>query len=414
MELKGYNKIADNTFPNLMAILTGLEGDSAYGVCNPTKLYQLENCSFIWTKYRDNGYVTGYGEDAAEISTFNYHKLGFVHEPTDYYLRPYMTAAEKELKSVIKYSMKYCVGPVPAGERILSYAKDFATTFANYSNFGLFWMNSFSHNDLNMPSGMDNAMLQFFQELSDRGVNENSIIVFFSDHGIRFGKIRNTKIGWLEERLPFIYIHVPKWFREQFAQEYRNLQINANRLTTPYDLYMTLQDVLVLAGKTDNLTPSSGCPKCQSLFSEISNERSCDDAAISPHWCVCNSYKVVSAENSTVRQAAAYVLSRIRQYIIDGGPEIIRHCTNLTLNKIISAQVGDSWYTKETYFLMYIETMPGQAKYEATLSYIKSANASSPIQDQFKLHSSISRLDTYADQSYCINDATLKKYCFCR
>lgn len=412
-ELKGYNKIADNTFPNLMALLTGLEGGAAYNICLPKEPGRLDNCSFVWTKYHDNGYVTAYAEDAAQISTFNYLKVGFTKAPTDYYFRPFMKAIETGLKTVDKYGMHYCVGPVSAGDRILSYAKDFATTFANSAHFGLFWMNTFSHNDLNMPSGMDNAMLQFFEELSDRGVTKNSMIVFFSDHGIRFGQIRKTKIGWLEERLPFIYIYMPIWFREKFPTEFKNLQTNVNRLSTPYDLHMTLQDVLVLSGKINSTVPSVGCPTCHSLFTEINNNRSCEDASISPHWCMCNTYTVVPVTNATVQRAAAYIVAQINEYIEKSPANVSKHCAKLSLNKILRAQVGESWYTKETYYLLYIETTPGQAKYEATLGYIPATSTNS-VKDEFKMHGSVSRLDTYANQSYCISDGFLKKYCYCR
>lgn len=74
-ELLGYNKIGDNTFPNLMAVLTGLEGDGAYNICLPVVPGRLDNCTFIWQKYHENGYVTGYAEDEATISTFNYNKV---------------------------------------------------------------------------------------------------------------------------------------------------------------------------------------------------------------------------------------------------------------------------------------------------------------------------------------------------
>lgn len=73
--MKGYNKIGENTFPNLMAVLTGNTPVASYDKCKPTKLYGLDNCSMIWYAYRNNGYVTSYAEDAVEISTFNFLKV---------------------------------------------------------------------------------------------------------------------------------------------------------------------------------------------------------------------------------------------------------------------------------------------------------------------------------------------------
>jgi len=96
--LKGYNKIGDNTFPNLMAILTGQTSQQAYSRCKPTIAYKLDNCPFLWHNFRNAGYVTAYGEDETILNTFNYLKVGFVEPPTDYYLRPYMLASEKLLK----------------------------------------------------------------------------------------------------------------------------------------------------------------------------------------------------------------------------------------------------------------------------------------------------------------------------
>lgn len=73
-----------------MAILVGYNSSLAYNVCKPTVPGKLEECPFVWKSFRDAGYVTAYGEDEADISTFNYHKTGFVVPPTDFYLRPYM------------------------------------------------------------------------------------------------------------------------------------------------------------------------------------------------------------------------------------------------------------------------------------------------------------------------------------
>lgn len=97
--LKGYNKMGDNTFPNLMAILTGQNQEQAYSRCKPSEAYKLDRCPFLWYNFRNAGYITAYGEDETALNTFNYLKVGFVQPPTDYYLRPYMLASEKLLKS---------------------------------------------------------------------------------------------------------------------------------------------------------------------------------------------------------------------------------------------------------------------------------------------------------------------------
>lgn len=407
VELRGYNKIADNTYPNLMAVLTGIEGDSAYEVCLPTEVYRLDNCSFIWRRFQENGYVTAYAEDEAHISTFNYHKVGFVHQPTDYYLRPFMIAAQRELKTIERHSLKYCLGPESAGERILNYAADFAKTFVGEKNFGLFWTNSFSHNDINSPSGMDGVLAKFFKQLHKANVTDDTFIIFFSDHGMRFGNMRQTKIGWFEERLPFAWLWMPPRYRLSHPEAWSALKINSARLTTPYDLHMTLQDLL-----GGEVVPSSGCPTCHTLLKPMDPDRACEDASISPHWCVCTVFNSVPINDEVVQAAARYVVHRITAYVHEGQAALDENaphkCASLTLSHVMISQRGLSWDGRNTYYLLFIETTPGRGRYEATVSV--GVNNT----EEFQLHSSISRLDSYAGQSRCINNTFLKKYCYCR
>lgn len=321
-----------------------------------------------------------------------------------------MLAAEQHLKIETVNSLKYCVGPETAGERILNYAQEFTKTFVDEANFGLFWTNSFSHNDLNFPSGMDRTLASFFRKLEKNGVTNSSMVLFFSDHGMRFGDVRQTKVGWFEERLPFLWIGLPEWWTKEFPIEAETLRTNANRLTTPYDLHMTLQHVLELSTGAEQ-TKSVGCPNCHSLFKPVDPDRACEDAAISPHWCVCTEFHPTSLSSGVVKNAALFVVSKIGDYVKQRKSE--KKCSKLTLNRILIAQKGLSPDGKTTYYLLFLETLPGRGKFEATVS-ISNEIADSSSSMKFQLHSSISRLDTYSSQSHCIDDAFLKKYCYCR
>ena len=93
LEMSGYNKVADNTLPNLAAVLTGLSMDQLKNRCWASRYSNFDNCPFIWQEYSEFGYVTAYAEDDPRGSTFNYHKTGFVIPPTDYYIRPFLLAS---------------------------------------------------------------------------------------------------------------------------------------------------------------------------------------------------------------------------------------------------------------------------------------------------------------------------------
>ncbi|XP_023018252.2 uncharacterized protein [Leptinotarsa decemlineata] len=286
VEFVGYNKIDDNTFPNFNALLTGLNQNQSYSICKPTIVGGLDQCPMIWYNFRDKGYVTAYAEDFATISTYNYRKKGFKNPPTDYYFKPYMAASDT-LSTLAVDSMPYCSGPESQGERILNLAGDFSKTFKNQPYFGIFWMNTFSHNYINSPGRMDNKMTNFFKDLKQHGVLNDSMVIFLSDHGIRFGVIRQTIQGWYEERLPFNLISVPLWFQREYPEKYKNFIQNAQKLTSTYDLFLTLQEVLSLSVDDYVISNSKACRSCQSLFSHISEKRNCRQAGIGEKWCTC-------------------------------------------------------------------------------------------------------------------------------
>lgn len=407
IELKGYNKMGDNTFPNLMAIFTGRNESSAFDACKPRTVGGLDACNMLWYDYRKTGFITAYAEDVANINTFNYYKKGFIVPPTDFYFRPYAIACEQLVTS----NKPYCIGPETAGERILNLAKDFAVTFKNFSNFGIFWMNSFSHDDLNLPAAMDQKVVDVFDHIKDKGVFENSIVIFLSDHGIRFGNIRYTNTGWYEERLPFIYFWLPDWFRREYPTEYQNMKTNANRLTTPYDLHMTLQDILIMSKKNYTKVPSQGCPNCQSLFSEIPKERSCEDASIMMHWCTCTNYVPLKTNSIIAQDTAHFILNEIQTVLAQQNESEAKKCFDYNLNKIFTSRIShthDDWFNYKTYILMSIETKP-LAAFEATVSFTHSNDTI-----EFTLEGNISRLDLYSPHSNCVKNDVMKKYCYCK
>jgi membrane-anchored protein YejM (alkaline phosphatase superfamily) len=96
----------------------------------------------------------------------------------------------------MKSSLIYCLGFQTYADYIFQYALDFASTYKNDPFFGLFWTNTFSHNDVSDPSSMDSKVESYLQKLSDQGTLNNSMVVFFSDHGLRFGRVRELYVSY--------------------------------------------------------------------------------------------------------------------------------------------------------------------------------------------------------------------------
>ncbi|XP_044272215.1 uncharacterized protein LOC123016066 [Tribolium madens] len=392
ISLKGYNKVADNTHPNLMALLTGLDEYESEKKCGEN----LTNCPLLLSEYHNLGYATAYAEDEPWLGNFI---RNHDHPLIDYYFWPYFRINQKLTTRKID-GMNFCTGPENTGERVLNLAKNFAKILQNRPSFGVFWMNSFSHSNLNLASSMDTKIRDFFANISDSGSLEKTFVFFLSDHGLRTGPFRQTPLGWFEERLPFCYILVPVKFRDKFRRQYHNLQLNINQLTSPYHLYVTLQDILVLSKQNYKIKSSQGCSKCQSLFDSF-EDRSCQDAGIDPHWCTCHTYPSIIKQSILAQNASKYVLRYIHTKILHQNGA--RKCLKYRRAKIISTRISDD----HKYILLIFETSP-KAVFEATVLYQPGSKQT------FSVKGEISRLDRYAKHSYCTSNRLLRKLCYCR
>ncbi|XP_037796513.1 uncharacterized protein LOC119591840 [Penaeus monodon] len=97
VDLGGFNKVGDNTFPNLVPVMIGLSSaELSKHKCVPAK-EKFDDCPWVWKDFKRKGYATAYMEDSPWMGIFNYMHNGFVTPPTDYYGRAFFLASEKEI-----------------------------------------------------------------------------------------------------------------------------------------------------------------------------------------------------------------------------------------------------------------------------------------------------------------------------
>lgn len=391
-----------------MAILTGLNLTESFAKCNPKVVGQLDTCPFLWKDFHDTGYATTYVEDETSFSTFNsHHNLGFLKPPTDYYMRPYMIAAEQLLPVKKKNTLNFCLGSREAGVHIYDYAMDFATHFKNDASFGLFWLNSFSHEVLEDPSSMDVKMKEYVQIMEDRGILNESMVVMFSDHGLRFGEILHLYTGWVEERLPYLFIWLPPWFKQQHPEFVEALKINRDRLTNPYDMHMTLKHILKLADPSREMVPAPNCPKCQSLFTEVPLNRTCEEISIENHFCTCPTSHDCDVNSKIIQDAAQFALDDINRLLEAGDPKKV--CAKLEMKKISQARKTEYRKPNDSYdeYLVTFSVSPSDAWFQQSVQYRKNSG--------FKVRQLASRINAHGNQSnVCLENYKIRLYCYCK
>lgn len=163
----------------------------------------------------------------------------------------------------------------------------------------LTWTTALTHDYLNYGHFGDEFLISTLDWLNQRGDFNKTVLILMSDHGIRWGEIRDHLQGQLEERLPFLYFVLPTWFKVKYLRAYQNLLKNQNRLTTPYDIYYTLKDLLdpsSLETNTlmrrelilKNLISQEKPPRGISQFLPIPASRNCEMASVPDHYCTCH------------------------------------------------------------------------------------------------------------------------------
>ncbi|XP_037518464.1 uncharacterized protein LOC119395561 [Rhipicephalus sanguineus] len=399
-ELRGYSKIGDNTYPNLHALITGLKYVETRKYSSEG-FYDNLTSRIIWHEYGKRGYRTMFFEDWPRYGTFHRFSNGFRHPPADYYPRHAIIAMENSSKWLTEDAwMPRCLGATMVSEEILDYLVRFTKVMREKRFFAFMWINELTHNSLNSAGYADEPFRRHLELLHASGTLDNTVLVFLSDHGLRFGDLRSTYIGKFEDRQPFAFVAFPRWFLEQNPKAAGNLRVNQFRLTTHFDVYATLSELLDYPN-IERAQTTYG----RSLLHEIPEERTCADANIGPHWCVCNVRSNVTVTNTLALVMANKLVSWINGLVA----RATRKCAEYQLLRVMDVTAvqgtpADYAHKASHYYWVTVQLSPGNAVFEGTVHVIA---------DTITVLNDVSRNDRCTWMSQCAWGHWLEKYCFC-
>ena len=423
--LEGYNIVGDGTPQALLPILTGKSETEIPEVRRGQKgaKHVDEVVTFIWTQYQKEGYITQWGEDMANIGTFNLRMLGFKEQPVDHYMRPFYLAAIP----IYNRFLPNCLGSRGRHQVFIDWIKEGLVTNKDHRMFTFGFFSEFSHHDNNQLAQADMGVVAFLKFLKNEGHLDNTVLILMSDHGIRYGSFRKTEQGKLEERMPYFGFRFPDSFRQKYPRHIENFKINTKRLVTPFDIHQTLLDILYRSEATSDAGPLSS--RGISLFKEIPRERTCAHASIEPHWCACLQWNKTSIADKHVQKATQSVLKLINKSL----KRFKKLCYELKLRKIKRAisfktnddvlkykgskdydgrvpDLTDILQPRKILYQISFETTPGLGLFEATVSRNLETNTFTPNENE------ISRLNVYDRAADCIvkKAPKLRPYCLCK
>lgn len=410
----------------MMAALTGKrvyheQDDMPVEVPNFDKLEYYDAIPLIWKFFAAKGYATVFNEDKPEWGLFHYLREGFTKKPTDFYYHIFWEAIR--IASKKNDYDHYCFGNTPKGDILLDITKRHLMSMKDTLQFIYSFFVEYSHSYGNEIERADKIYAEFWREMYEDGYLNNTVVIFMSDHGHRFSNIRETLVGLLEERNPFFGIWFPKWFYDKYPRIKRNLLINTRRFSSPFDIHETLKDILEVNfdGSQRNINKRG-----LSQLYEIPKSRTCSQAGVPQHYCLCIREQPLNSTLAPVVESAKVVVNYLNKLLLP-----FKQCQKIKYDKILRAEsvdfddkvknglthrevpkykVDHQNKTEEDMLAkirIAIKTQPNDAIFESTLL----RNTTS---DKWFIDGEVQRLSSYGNSSYCIKKATLRKYCSCK
>ena len=184
---------------------------------------------------------------------------------------------------------------------------------------------------------------------------------------------------------------------------------NYRRLTSPYDLYHTLNHIL--NEFTNSTFPEDSRSKDgstlrrkygQSFFNEIPLNRDCKDAGVGEEFCACSIPKRIPLDDVNLFKAVKAVIDFMNREILP--PQ----CAKLRLREVTA---GASTFSAETSssswnYICAFTADPGGFLLEATVRYDK-------VQANFSVVKDVLRMNRITRQTSCVHGGILERLCYC-
>ncbi|XP_072142497.1 uncharacterized protein [Dermacentor andersoni] len=390
-ELLGLNKVGDNSFPNQLPLLSGFAGPDTNSLF---KRYSFDAFPLLWNTFKDEGYTTLFLEEMPYYGLFTFpNYLGFIRPPTDYYPEPVLRMMDER-----GGSDRFCVGSRLKTKVLIRYLADVLKMNIDRSMFSYVWFSDVTHNNLKGIEIIDQPLEEFFRELSDAGLFENTAVLFLSDHGNRIGPYRMSEIGRHEDKTPFCFIILPRRFLEEYPEAVVQLEVNQRRLVTPYDLHATLLSLSTLPAF--NPEPTN---KGLNVFTAIPPERTCADAFIAPEFCACTDSASETPDPGIMLSFSRYAVSYINALATLHFPG---KCVEWYLESVDEASALGGRVAGKLLLRVQLTVTP-TAHFEV---YGTLRNAS--LED--KHVDFVQRLDKYSNETACLPNNAWQKVCMCK
>eukprot|EP01059_Diplonema_ambulator_P009348 TRINITY_DN19201_c0_g2_i5.p1 TRINITY_DN19201_c0_g2~~TRINITY_DN19201_c0_g2_i5.p1 ORF type:complete len:581 (+),score=223.65 TRINITY_DN19201_c0_g2_i5:193-1743(+) len=204
---------------------------------------------------------------------------------------------------------------------------------------------------------LDDPMTSLLTQLEKKGHLNNTAVVFFSDHGINFGRYAATHDGEIEKMFPFMHVILPRWL-DQDIISFEALRGNQDALVTPYDMHQLLREIVYYPDRAPPYEVDASDPplpkpeqshivasmKTLKEFEKVGQRvlpptRDCTAANIPQEFCTCIGWEEVSDKSTFDEHVAAAI--KHHQQALEG----LDQCMPVQLNSVTSIEL-QKWPTE--------------------------------------------------------------------
>ncbi|KAJ7390456.1 hypothetical protein OS493_025157 [Desmophyllum pertusum] len=248
----------------------------------------LDEWPFIFKELKRLGVATMWSEDQPGLGAFNFRLKGFRNQPTDHYGRTLWL----QWKGL-------CMNSQSQFEVQLKYLKSFMKSYPGKRKFGFTFFSDLCHREPGLVHAADGGLISFFESLKNENLLNDTMFITLSDHGARFEVVRKSPQGKLEQRLPFLSLTFPPWFKRNYPEHFAALAKNTRIITSPFDVHATMKHLIAFPDKRFVETGGVGA----SLFDPLPEGRACKDAGIPENYCPCLSWQPINISHPHVHEA---------------------------------------------------------------------------------------------------------------
>ena len=252
------------------------------------------NGTSILKHIKKKGYITGHSNnictrqlyDIEDNYTENIEYDNFDHENIAMMCDPNFYNPENRFTPYMgPYSIRRrCLYGKDTFEYVIEYGEKFWETYVNEHKFLRLSFQDAHEGTLEVVKYLDIKLAEFLEKFDKKGYLKDTAIFFVSDHGnnmVGFYNIFQSEDYVLEKTLGTWFMLLPK----KKGIEEKFLEINQQRMVSPYDIHDTLLDMFGYQPK-DKAYSRKG----QTVYKEVNGlERNCDyySQDIMPIWCRC-------------------------------------------------------------------------------------------------------------------------------